>query len=217
MNASQLVAQNHETDEKTLDDYAEKDGTCCFCGLDEPGLSSEKAISHEYFTNYDLIQTDTGHVCRYCAYCMDTRTLKTGHWYATDNTYERFSTGNLYKILQRAANGELGNPLALHISPNPIKAMHAYIWAPVVDSSDPLVVSYGQQQVLFEWETFEQLVADIETLRESGFRVKDIRSGEPRVNDLESVGLETYQEIENRLQKYRGGNMFEIALTTSTT
>lgn len=147
---------------------------------------------------------------------MDTRSLKTGHWYASKDTYSSFSTGDLYEVLEKAANGELVSPLALHVSPNPIKAMHAYLWVPIIDSADPLTVSYGEQKVQFDWDTFEQLVEDIETLRGNGFRVKDVRSGEPRVKDLEKVGMEEYREIEDRLEQYRGSSLFELALTAST-
>ena len=147
---------------------------------------------------------------------MDTRSLKTGHWYATENNFESFSTGDLFPVLEQAAAGELGTPVAVHVSPNPIKAMHAYLWAPVVDASESLTVSFGEQKVLLEWPEFEQLVEDIEELRAAGFRVKDVRSGDPRVKDLEELGVQRYREIENQIKHYRGGSLFELALTAST-
>lgn len=147
---------------------------------------------------------------------MDTRSLKTGHWYAAQNTYESFSTGDLYQVLEQIASGEMETPVAVHISPNPIKAMHAYLWTPVVKTTDLLVVSYGQQTVRFEWSEFEQLVEDVETLRANGFRVKDVQSGEPRIRDLEKTGLKEYRRIENRLEKHRGSAFFELVLTAST-
>jgi hypothetical protein len=147
---------------------------------------------------------------------MDTRALKTGHWIAAANRYHSFSTGDLFENLEAVVNGEFEPPLAVHVSPNPIKAMHAYLWAPVIESTDSLTVNYGDQTVRFEWNDFTGLVDDIETLRSNGFRVKDVRSGEPRVKDVDSVGLERYRRIENRLSKHRGSSLFELALTAST-
>lgn len=85
-----------------------------------------------------------------------------------------------------------------------------------MENSSSLVVSYGDQIVRFDWTEFEQLVDDIETLRGAGFRVKDVKSGEPRVGDLEKVGRKVHREIEDRLQEYRGSTLFELALTVST-
>jgi hypothetical protein len=147
---------------------------------------------------------------------MYTRALKTGHWIATENQYHSFSTGDLYNNLEAIAKGEFDTPLAVHISTSPIKAEHAYLWTPVAESNDSIVVSYGQQIVRVGWGEFTKLVDDIETLRANGFRVKDVRSGEPRARDLEKVGFEQYQKIDNRISKHRGSTLFEIALTASS-
>jgi len=134
---------------------------------------------------------------------------------ATENQYRSFSTGDLFDILEKIASNRFETPLALHVSENPIKAQHSYLWTPVIDSVDPLVLSYGTQTVRVKWTEFEQLVDEIETLRGAGFRVKDIKSGEPRVGDLEDIGLEEYRKIEDRLREYRGSNLFKLALTAS--
>mgnify|MGYP000586050042 CR=1 FL=1 len=130
--------------------------------------------------------------------------------------YYSFSTGDIFEVLEQVVDGEFETPLAVHVSENPIKAQHSYLWTPVVDSSDPLVLSYGSQTVRVEWSSFKQLVDDIETLRGAGFRVKDVKSGEPRIRDLEDIGREEYREIEDRIQEYRGSTVFELALTAST-
>lgn len=176
----------------------------------------EEAVSAQYFNNSDLIQNETGHVCRFCAYCMNTRELKTGHWMATEQRYRSFPTAELFETLEKIVSDGFETPLAVHVSENPIKAQHSYLWTPVIDSTDPLVLSYGTQTVRVEWTEFEQLVDDIETLRGAGFRVKDIKSGEPRVKDLEEIGSREYRRIDDRLQEYRGSTLFELALTAST-
>ena len=213
MQATQLVAKNHA---ENLDGEDYVDGKCCFCGENEVGVPAEDAVSTKYFNNGDLIQDETGHVCRFCAYCMNTRELKTGHWLATEDQYISFSTGDIFQVLEQVAENEYGEPLSIHISDNPIKAQHSYLWAPVMENSDSLVVSYGDQVVRFDWSEFKQVVDDIEKLRGAGFRVKDVKSGEPRVRDLQDIGVETYREIEGRLQRYRGSNLFELALTASS-
>ena len=147
---------------------------------------------------------------------MNTRELKTGHWLATEDQYHSFSTGDIFQVLEQVAEGDYGEPLSIHISENPIKAQHSYLWSPVMENSSSLVVSYGDQVVRFDWTEFEQLVDDIETLRGAGFRVKDVKSGKPRVGDLEEIGVEEYRRIEDRLQEYRGSTLFELALTAST-
>jgi len=146
---------------------------------------------------------------------MNTRSLKTGHWLATEDRYRSFSTGDIFQVLEQVAEGKYSEPLSVHISDNPIKAQHSYLWCPVMENSSSLVVSYGDQVVRFDWTEFEQLVDNIETLRGAGFRVKDIKSGEPRVGDLEDIGLEEYRKIEDRLREYRGSNLFKLALTAS--
>ena len=147
---------------------------------------------------------------------MNTRELKTGHWLATEDQYRSFSTGDIFDILEQVVDGGFETPLAIHISENPIKAQHSYLWTPVVDSTDPLVLSYGDQIIRVNWSDFKQLVYDIETLRGAGFRVKDIKSGEPRVQDLEDIGRDQYRKTEDRIQEYRGSTAFELALTAST-
>jgi len=210
--ATRLIYLNHAEDDTGGDETAE----CCFCGLEAPGVEAEEAISQKYFNDGDLIQKETGHVCRFCTYCMNTRELKTGHWLATENQYKSFSTGDIYEVLKKVAEGEYDTPLSIHVSDNPIKAQHSYLWCPVLESTDQLLLSYGKQVVRFRWSEFKQLVDDIEILRRAGFRVKDIKSGEPRVRDLEDIGAEEYRKIEDRIQEYRGSTVFELALTAST-
>ncbi len=213
LQTTELVARNHAED---LNDDNYVGGVCCFCGEEEVGVPVEDAVSSEYFNNGDLIEEETGHVCRFCAYCMNTRELKTGHWLATQDQYRSFSTGDIFQVLNEVAEGGYREPFAVHISDNPIKAQHSYLWCPVMEDNSSLVVSYGDQVVRFDWSEFEQLVGDIETLRGSGFRVKDIKSGEPRVRDLEDLGVEEYRRIEENLEDFRGSSLFELALTASS-
>lgn len=193
-----------------------QEGQCCFCGIDAPGLPTQEAINHTYFNDYAVMRQDTEHVCKFCAACMATRDLKNGHWVVTEDEFVNPSTGDLYDVLDTATSGEYGVPIAVHVSENPIRSEHGYLKTPVSERSDPLQLSYGSSPVRLQWDSFAQLVDDIETLRGAGFRIDDIRSDTPRINDLEQLGADQYRELDTRIDPARGSLLFELALMVST-
>lgn len=211
--ATQLLYRHHA--DEGGNDVEGESGTCCFCGHDGPGVSVDDAINHDYFSDYNLMTADTGHVCAACAYCMGQRGLKQGHWVASADTYESVSTGDLPEIFQQVRADGFDTPLALHVSENPIRSEHAYLWTPVVHSTDPLVVTYGKQTVSVDWREFDTLLAAVEELRWHGFRGDDIRSGEPRVRDLESIGTDRYGELDHVIEPHRGTPFLEVVWTLS--
>ena len=211
--ATQLIYLNRCDEEGK---YGEQEGKCCFCGLEQAGVPTSQAISQEYFSDTELIQSDTGHVCRFCAFCMDHRELKQGHWLVTEDEYVGFQSGEIFNKLRAVAEGEFSLPVAIHVSRNPIKAEHAYLWTPVMISSERLRVSYGKAQVAFRWPELEQIVELVEELRAAGFRLDDIRKGSPRQQDLMEVGLDRYREIESCLSRWRGSLVFELGLDASS-
>jgi len=190
-------------------------GECCFCGCDSDGLPAEDAISYDYFTDFDLMQSDTGHVCTACAYCMSNRSLKSGHWIATPDTYESPSTGDLPDAFTRLRDGEYSTPAAIHISENPIRSEHAYLWTKPNNDLPPLTLTYSRQTVRTDFTTLFDLVQAVEDLRWHGFRLDDIRSGEPRVSDVSSIGRETYRLIDSIIDEYRRTPLLEVAITLS--
>lgn len=209
-----LVAKAHEG--TPIDNYSERSGACYFCGHDGPGLSAADVISEKYFSDYPLRERpDSDHVCAACAYCMDHRSLKQGHWVATRDQFRSVSTGDLLDVLREIRDGAVDAPLAVHVSANPIRSEHAYLWTPVSDTHAPLRLSYDQQTVSLEWNVFDRLLAAVEELRWHGFRGDDIRSGEPRVRDLASVGPSRYQTIDSRIEPYRGTALLDVVWTAS--
>lgn len=212
--ATHLLYRQH-ADGGDRDDVSGECRTCCFCGHDGPGVSADDAINHDYFSDYNLMRADTGDVCAACAYCMGQRSLKQGHWVASDDQYESVSTGDLPELFQQIRAGEYSTPLAVHVSENPIRSEHAYLWTPVVYSTDPLTVTYGKQTVSIDWHEFDTLLAAVEELRWHGFRGADIRSGEPRVRNLESVGKDRYRKLNHILDPYRGTAFLDVVWTLS--
>jgi len=212
--ATHLLAQNHEGCD--LDQYSEREGICYFCGHIGPGMPADEVISQDYFSDHDLRTTpDSNHVCAFCAYCMDHRGLKQGHWIASDDEHQGISTGDLLEEFRRLERGEYEPPLAVHVSENPIRSEHAYLWTPVVFSADPMLLTYARESVLFEWSEFNQLLDAVEELRWHGFRGDDIRSGEPRVRDLDSIGSERYWTLNERIDPHRSTALLEVIWTVS--
>lgn len=212
--ATHLIAENHEGAD--LDEYSHREGICYFCGHIGPGMLAEDVISEDYFSDHDLrTRPDSNHVCASCAYCMDHRDVKQGHWIASSSDHRSISTGDLLSEFQRVQDGEYDLPLAVHVSENPIRSEHAYLWTPPTYSTDPLLLTYGRQNVVLQWAEFDQLLSAIEELRWHGFRGDDIRSGEPRVRDLDSVGRERYRTLNERIDPHRGTALFEVAWTVS--
>jgi len=208
------LAPNH--DASSVNKYRETDGECYFCGHAGRGLSADNVISEEYFSDHPLRQNaGSDVVCAYCAYCMDHRGLKQGHWVATPDEYRSVSTGDLLHTLRAIQDGDVGPPLSVHVSENPIRSEHAYHWTPVVHSAAPLLLSYGRESVRIDWRVFHKLLDAIEELRWHGFRGDDIRAAEPRVRDLDSVGATRYRTLDQSIEPHRGTPLFELAWTVS--
>lgn len=212
--ATHYLAVNHDGD--NLNEYREEYNKCYFCGHDGAGLSADKVISEDYFSDHSLRENpDSDVVCAYCAYCMDHRGLKQGHWLVTEHKFRSVSTGDLLEAFREIQTGDVKPPLAVHVSENPIRSEHAYLWTPVVHSTAPLLLSYGRESVLLEWDEFDRLLNAVEELRWYGFRGDDIRSGEPRVRDLDAVGADRYWTLSERIDPYRGTPFFEVVWTVS--
>lgn len=211
VSATRLIYRSHDVGE--FEDTHE--GVCSFCGHSGVCVGVEDAVSQKYFSDYDLMDSDTGEVCVACAFCMSQRSLKQGHWLVDQEHYESVSTGDLVDLFDRLRAGEMTPPVAVHISENPIRSEHAYLWTPVVADPTVLDVTYGRQRVRFEWETFETLLDAVEELRWHGFRGDDIRSGEPRVRDLEDIGTGRYRDVDRIIEPHRGTALLDLVWTVS--
>ncbi len=205
----------HHADGEDHDGFRTESGTCCFCRHTGTGVPVDDAINHTYFSDYNLMEQDTGHVCTACAYCMDQRGLKQGHWIASAHQQKSVSTGDLLEEFRDIRDGAYDPPLAVHVSENPIRSEHAYLWTPVVTSTSPLVLSYARQTVRVNWDEFADLLTAVEELRWYGFRGDDIRSGEPRVRDLTRVGKDRYRELDSIIDPHRGTGFLEVVWTLS--
>jgi len=212
LSTTALLANQHESDRET---YTTQSGTCCFCGRRVEGVPVDEAVSHQYFSDYARMADDTGHVCCDCALCMDQRALKQGHWIVTAETHERVSTGDLHDRFESLRDGEYDPPIAIHVSKNPIRSEHAYLWTPVNEQLARPAVSYDRQCTTLDWSVYETVLTLVEELRWYGFRGDDIRSGEPRVSDLESIGADRFREVEEMIEPHRGTALLEIAWTVS--
>jgi hypothetical protein len=212
--ATHLLAENHSGTD--LNEYREQEGVCYFCGHDGAGMPAEEVISEDYFSDHDLAnQPQSDHVCASCAYCMDQRELKQGHWIVSSSEHRRVSTGDLLEEFEQLERGEYKPPLAVHVSEDPIRSEHAYLWTPVIHSTDTLLLTYSRETAFFEWDEFHEILSAVEELRWHGFRGDDIRSGEPRVRDLDSVGAERYWTLNERIEPHRGTAFLDIAWTVS--
>lgn len=194
----------------------ENDGTCCFCLHEGPGAPVDEVVSQKYFSDDPLMQSETGHVCAACAYCMNTRTLKQGHWIAHANGVQQPSTGDLLDVFRDLRAGKYDTPLAAHVTSSPIRSSHAYLWTPVNATLSPLTVAYDRQSVrITDWNRFAELVRAIEDLRLHGFTFDELRSGEPRVRNLREIGRKSYQDRADVIDPYRRTPRLELALTLS--
>ena len=212
--ATHLIYRNH-AGEEARKSVEGADGTCCFCGHHGPGLPASEAISHTYFSDHDLMQADTGHVCAACAYCMDQRSLKNGHWIAASNRHDGISTGDLPKHFELLRDGAYEPPLAVHLTSSPIQSFHAYLWTPVRERTGPVVLDFDRETVRFEWGEFDALLAAVEDCRWHGFTLDEIRSGEPRVRNLDSIGIGPYQRVDAVIDPHRRSPFLEVAITLS--
>lgn len=212
--ATHLVSRFHD-DGELADSHERKRGECCFCGVNADGIGVDDAVNHTYFSDYNLMQADTGHVCKSCAYCMNQRGLKQGHWIAFSNGYESVSTGDLLDAFRGIRDGEYEPPLAVHVSENPIRSEHAYLWTPVVETTTPLTLTYSRQTVRLHWDEFDRVLNAVEELRWHGFRGDDIRSGEPRLQNLQSIGKTRYRELDGVIDPHRGTPLLDVVWTLS--
>lgn len=216
---TQVPAPTRLLHEHDSDDTPSNDDTvvepCSFCGVATDARLATDVINYNYFNDHPLMRADTGYVCIHCAYCMGTNDLKRGHWLVTEDTFLQPSTGDLYALLDNLASNAYEPPLALHVSANPIRSEHAYIWTPVSLQTDPLTLDYDGHRIHTDLNTLFDIIHGIEILRRHGFRVDDIRTGQHRVRDIESLGVTTYRQLTNFLDRYRGAPRFDLALTVS--
>jgi len=104
--ATHLLHRHHGDGETWYEDV----GTCCFCLHAGHGASVDEVVSQKYFSDDPLMQSATGHVCEACAYCMNTRTLKQGHWVAHADGCLQPSTGDLLDVFCDLRDGDLDTP-----------------------------------------------------------------------------------------------------------
>lgn len=214
-NAATHLIYRHHAGQEAREGVERDDGTCCFCGHHGPGHPASEAISHTYFSDYDLMQADTGHVCAACAYCMSQRSLKNGHWIAASNRYDSISTGDLPEYFEQLRDGAYEPPVAVHLTSSPIQSFHAYLWTPVQERTEPVVLDFDRETVRFEWDEFDTLLAAVEDCRWHGFTLDEVRSGEPRVQNLDSIGIESYQRVDAVIDPHRRSPLLEVAITLS--
>lgn len=192
-------------------------GKCYFCGREGPGVALQDAINEKYFSDHDLReQPNSDHVCAACAYCLDTRSLKQGHWVAHSDGVLQPSTGDLLDTFRRLRGAEFTPPLAIHVTSSPIRSSHAYLWTPLNETATPLSVAYDRQTIrIHDWTAFGDLLAAIEDLRLHSFTFDEIRTGEPRVGHLRQIGREAYRDREDVIRPHRRTARLELALTLS--
>lgn len=211
--ATNLIAANH--DEKRRE-YADEEGICCFCLSEEKGVPTEDAINHEYFNDYDLMKSQTGHVCSSCAMCMNEgREFKNGSWVATENEFNQFSTGDIKQTIRDIAEGEYDTPYALHVAESPMLSEHAYLWTPISHSTGTITLDFSRRTVTVSHEEFFELIDRVETLRGEGFRLDDIRHLGGRIRDIQNLGKDEYLDQVAALEPYHKSPLFELALKAS--
>jgi len=211
--ATQLLADTEEIP----DSYRGQNGVCCFCGIESDGLGVDEATSEDYFSDDPLLSyPSSDHVCDGCAWVMDQRTFKQGHWIVHADGVETPSTGDLLKRFRDLRQGEYTPPLAVHVTSSPIRSSHAYLWTPVNTTERPVTIAYDRERVrIDDWGQFERLLAAIEDLRFAGFTFDEIKSGEPRVRNLQSIGREAYLQRDEIIDPHRYTAWIELALTLS--
>lgn len=213
--ATWLVADAHG--DAARDEYGGVDGRCRFCGVRSRGVSSESVVNADYFNDDSLMQVPTStHCCWACAYCLDgPKEVKGGQWIAHESGFEQPSTGDLLEEFVAIRGGEYDPPVAIHVTESPIRSSHAYLWTPVNYGIEAPHVAVDRRQNKLYWSDFEKLLVAVERLRAHGFRLADIRNGTPRVDDLRSVGRDTYAELDATIDRYRDTAGLELALILS--
>jgi len=215
--AATHLLYRHHADRGDRAAVVESIGPCYFCGYEGPGRPAGEVISDQYFSDHPLRrQPASDHVCAACAYCMETRTLKQGHWIAHGDGVRLPSTGDLLDVFSELRDGAYPVPLAVHVTSSPIRSSHAYLWTPVNETMPPLTIAYDRQHVrIDDWQAFEALLVAVEDLRLHGFTFDELRSGEPRVRNLREIGRESYQECDDVIDPHRRTARLELALTLS--
>lgn len=213
--AATHLLHEHYADSRS-EEWREQDGTCCFCLHVGPGVPVDDAVSQKYFSDDPLMESDTGHVCEACAYCMNTRTLKQGHWIAHADALLQPSTGDLLDVFSNLRAGNLDTPVAVHVTGSPIRSSHAYLWTPVNETPTPFSVGFDRQTVrIGDWQRFADLLGAVEDLRLHGFTFHELRTGEPRVRNLRQIGRKAYEDRDAVLDLHRRTARLELALTLS--
>lgn len=199
------------------EEYQDQTGTCCFCGATASGQHVDDATSKKYFSDDPLLENPgSEHVCQSCAWTMDQRTFKQGHWIVHDDGVETPSTGDLLEHFRALRDGEYDPPLAIHVTSSPIRSSHSYLWTPMNVTDRPLTVAYDREHVrITDWDSFAKLLTAIEDLRLCGFTFDEIRSGEPRTNNVAEIGVQAYRERDQQLDPHRRTARLELALTLS--
>lgn len=211
-----LLYEMHEGDEGR-EEYAEQHGQCCFCGHEGAGQHVDEATSEDYFSDDPLLDVPhSDHVCARCAWCMDRRTYKQGHWLVHSDGAISPSTGDLLGVFRDVRGEEYQAPLAVHVTSSPIRSSHSYLWTPVNETLNPLTVVFDRERVRIEdWQSFADLVAAVEDLRLDGFTFDELRSGEPRVMNLQKIGRDEFLQLDGVLEPHRSTARLELALTLS--
>lgn len=211
--ATELLARHAEVPAEYCDDS----GLCCFCGTHASGQSVDEATSEDYFSDDPLLtHPQSDHVCHDCAWAMDQRTYKQGHWIAHDAGTETPSTGDLLQAFQQLRAGAYEPPLAVHVTSSPIRSSHSYLWTPVNETDSPLTVAYDRELVrIGDWEGISDLITAIEDCRLCGFTFDELRSGEPRVRNLREMGRQQYRDRDAAIDPHRRTARLELALTLS--
>jgi len=212
--ATHLIATNHL---ERRAEYEEQNGVCGFCGAEDGGVHIEEAVSHDYFTDDDIMNDKTAeHVCAACDMCMNEgREFKNGSWLATPNQYLSFSTGEIKDVIRNVTHGEYETPLAVHVAESPMRSEHAYLWTPTNESYNPLSVDFSRQTVRVERDEFFRLVDVVEEMRAAGFRLDDLRHDAARMRDIEGLGRSRYEELRDEIEPYRQTALFELVLKAS--
>ena len=211
--ATHLLAATEEISAE----YRTREGVCCFCGTESEGQHVDDATSKKYFSDDPLLlNPGSEHVCKNCAWTMDQRTFKQGHWIVHNAGVESLSTGDLLDAFRSLRSGRFDPPLAVHITSSPIRSSHSYLWTPVNATDDAITIAYDRQMVrIDDWSPFSQFVAAIEDLRLNGFTFDEIRSGAPRVRNLREIGKGVYRDRDRIIDPYRRTARLELGLTLS--
>jgi len=199
------------------EEYRGNTGQCCFCGDEGEGIHVDDATSKKYFSDDPLlVAPSSDHVCTACAWVMDQRAYKQGHWIAHSGGVESPSTGDLLDSFRNLRDGNFDPPFAIHVTSSPIRSSHAYLWTPVNATDDTVTVAYDREHVrIGDLRAFSQLVAALEDLRLHGFTFDEMRSGEPRVRNLREIGRGTYRDRGQVIDPHRRTARLELALTLS--